>query len=135
MNFFTDLLFTQYYELKSKERPTTSAKNTGILLISTLVIMALVAIFLVLNASGVIAAVAAPIQGRLLGRLVGAILLAAAFGVVYLIFGKQEKYDGIIREYERKPAAEQLQIFKSGMKKFFLVFVILLVAIIVAAIL
>lgn len=135
MNFFTDLLFTQYYELKSKGRPTKSAKNTGILLLSVLIILLCVTVFMALYALGFFKSPdSSGMSGRALGRVVGIGVLALAYGGIYILYGKKEKYDALIKEYEMLSDEQQNEVYKNGMKRFFIAFIIMLFLIVVLAI-
>jgi Ca2+/Na+ antiporter len=129
MKFFTDLLFTQYYELKSKGRPTKSAKNTGILLLSVLIILLGVTIFMALYTFGAFSITGSG-SGRATGRLVGIFFLAVIYGSIYQFYGKQEKYEAIIRDYETLSDEEQNEVYKRGMKHFFIAFIVMLVLIV-----
>lgn len=129
MKFFTDLLFTQYYELKSKGRPTRSAKNTAILLLSVLIILLAVAIFMALYTFGAFNVTGSG-NGRATGRLVGVFFLAVIYGAIYQFYGKQDKYEAIIHEYETLSDEAQNDVYKRGMKHFFIAFIVMLVLIV-----
>ncbi|MBS3914919.1 MAG: hypothetical protein KG003_10490 [Bacteroidetes bacterium] len=133
MNFFEDLLFTQYYELRSKGKSTASAKNTGILLLSVLILLVLITIFMVINAFGILNNISTPWNGKYIGKLLGIVFLALCFGAIYLFYGNPVKYDKIIQKYEQYSEEEQNLIYKTGMKKFLILFSVLLMLIVVFA--
>jgi len=62
--------------------------------------------------------------GRVTEKILGLILLGLTFGTLYLIYGKHEKYDQIIEEYEVKGENERQQIYKSARKRLLILFLV-----------
>lgn len=134
MKWIEDLLFTQHYELKKKERPTKSAKSTGIILVSVFVVMMVVAVLMILFALGIFSSLNAFGSGKSMGKALGLLLFGAAFGIIYLNYGSDNKYNALLDKYYQLNSLEQEAIYKKGLRKMLLIFISLMTIIIIFAV-
>lgn len=130
MKFVRNLIYSQYYELKKKERPLNSAKTTALILATVMLVLVVVAVFMLILVTGVADGFESPWSGSATGRVAGILVFALCFGIVYFVYGRPEKYNALIKSYEALPESEQEKTYKHGMKQFALVFVILMLVII-----
>jgi hypothetical protein len=133
MKLLRNLLFSQYYELKKKDRPVKSAKNTGLILSSVFIVLTIVALFMLLYTTGIFKGVYSPYSGKAMGRIGALLLFAISYGSMYVLYGKQDKFDALIASYEGLTIDEQESIYKKTMRQILTVFVVLMLIIILAA--
>ena len=131
MKFIEDLIYTQYYELKKKDRPIKSAKTTALVLVSVLGVLVITAVFMIFYASGIAKGIANPMGGRAMGKILALLAFGLVYAIVYGLFGRESKYNEIISSRELISEQEQENMYKSGMKNMAILFLLLMGIIII----
>lgn len=123
MKLIDDILFSQHYELKKKGKPVGSAKNTGLLLCSVLVVLLLLDLAFLLYVTGILkVASIGGLSGRSTGRLLAIPVVAIVFYFLYKVAGNQEKYEAMVARNEALSSEAQEVLYHSAMKRFLSIF-------------
>lgn len=120
MNVCEALICNQYAELKLKGKGP-SAKTNGVMLIAVSWMLYFISVFFLLYLLGFDAFKAIStngLSGRSTGKLVAAVLLAGFYGLVYLLYGRQQKFDAITQRFDSLSSEEQKAISKKGLYYF-----------------
>jgi hypothetical protein len=120
MNVFEALICNQYAELKLKGKGP-SAKINGVMLIALSWLLYFISFLFLLNLLGFDAFKAISrhgLSGRSTGKLLGALLLAVFYALVHFLYGRQQKFDAIIQQFDSLSEMEQKAVSKKGLYYF-----------------
>jgi hypothetical protein len=120
MNVCEALICNQYAELKLKGKGP-SAKTNGVMLIAVSWMLFFISFFFLLNLLGydVFKAINTNgLSGRSTGKLVAVVLLACFYGLVYFLYGRQERFDAITQKFDGLSIEEQKAISRKGLYYF-----------------
>ena len=136
MRFLEIIYFSQYYELKKSGRDPQKGRVNGTLLSATILILNIASIFIILFKVAPYLRIVQWLKdlftgyegsGRMLGRLIGAILLIAIGGLLWLTIGSKRSYNKIAEKYMQLSEEAQQKTIKQSLFIFLFSFVLFLI--------
>jgi len=136
MRFLEIIYFSQYYELKKSGRDPQKGRLNGTLLSATILILNIASIFIILFKVAPYLRIVQWLKdlftgyegsGRMLGRLIGAILLIAIGGLLWLTIGSKSSYNKIAEKFMQLSEESQQKTIKQSLFIFLFSFVLFLI--------
>ena len=136
MNFIKTIYYSQYYELKKTGRDPQKGRINGTLLSATVIILNLASMIIILYKTSPSSRIILFFKelvsgysgnGKMLGELFGAILIAGIGSLLHVTIGSRSSYNRIAENYMQLPEEVQARTVKRSLLIFIVSFGLFLV--------